>query len=78
MEYAVARQLTEELKLSMNHLNRAAEIGQENLSGSEKAQIMRPLGEVMMKIMDDLFTYLAHENPDLREMLFPSDQPGDK
>ncbi len=75
MNDPIARRLAEELKSSMTHLNRVAEIGQTELSGPEKAQFLRPLGEIMMKIMDELYTPLVHANPNLRELLFPPHRP---
>jgi hypothetical protein len=78
MNVQVARRIAEQLIQSMECLNRAGDIAHAELSGSEKANIMRPIGEIMMMMMDNLYSYLAREDPLLKDVLFPTKPPDER
>jgi hypothetical protein len=71
MEKAASVKIATKMKEAMGKIDEALDYMGENVEFSERAPLMKALGEIIAKMTDEIYSRLVKANPELQDVLFP-------
>jgi hypothetical protein len=72
MQENIYRSIAKELIACMKHLDLAIDITHANLAGSDRAEIVKPVADVIYSLQTDLFPLLVKNDPSLADIIHKS------